>query len=321
MLREFLKNNKKPLIVLAPMAGYTESPFRRLIRGIEPSTILVSELISVEALIRGSERTFKMIEFSPDEKNFYGVQLFGGKVESFIQSAKILEDLDVDFIDINLGCPSPKVVGSGYGSALLKDIESTADMITQLVKSTKLPVTVKMRLGFYDDEDLVETAKKFEAAGISWLAIHGRTTKQKFTGSAEWEKIYEVKKNVKIPIIGNGDVTSARIAQNRLQNLDGVMIGRAAMKNPWIFKQTREIFDGKEPSPKPNMDEQLKFFSKHADLATEMKGEEWAMIELRKHFAAFVRGVVGATKFRERLIRVKNREEMDQIFKEIRENL
>jgi tRNA-dihydrouridine synthase B len=318
-MKQFPRDIDKPILVLAPMAGYTESPFRRLIREIEPSTVLVSELISAEALRRGSEKTLHMIEFVPEEKEFYGVQLFGREAGAFIEAAKIVEDIGADFIDLNLGCPSPKVVGSGHGSALLQDPTATAKLIGELVKSTKLPVTVKMRLGFYDDAGLIDTAKAFESAGISWLAIHGRTTKQKFTGQAQWEKIYEVKKNLSIPVIGNGDVTSAAIAVNRLKNLDGIMIGRAAMTNPWIFAQTRAAFNNEPIPEKPGIERQLEFFRRHADLATEFKNERWAMIELRKHFAHFIRGIPHAAKWRDRLIRVESREEMEGIFREILE--
>ncbi len=299
------------------MAGYTESPFRRLVREIEPSVILVSELISAEALRRKNEKTLRMIEFTEAEKNQYGVQLFGSEISAFIDAAQIVEELGADFIDLNLGCPSPKVINSGHGSALLKDIDQTTLMIKKLVQSTKLPVTVKMRLGFYDDENLVENAEKLESAGISALAIHGRTTKQKFGGTAKWEKIYQVKEKLKIPVIGNGDVTSASIAKEKLQNLDGIMIGRAAIKNPWIFKQTRESFEGNEIPEIPDLKDQLKFFRRHAQLATEFKNEKWAMIELRKHFSHFLRGFRGASKFRDQLIRVETFEEMEEIFKEI----
>lgn len=313
----WIKDATKPLLVLAPMAGYTESPFRRLIKEIEPSTILVSELISAEALRRKNEKTLRMIEFVPEELNYYGVQLFGNEVSAFTESAKMLEAMGVDFIDLNLGCPSPKVVGSGHGSALLQNPCATADMIAKLVKATSLPVTVKMRLGFYDDSGLIETAQRFEQAGISWLAIHGRTTKQKFTGNADWTKIYEVKEHLSIPVIGNGDITSAAIAERRLQNLDGVMIGRASWRNPWIFKQTRQIFNGEAPMKKPALPEQIEFFRHHATLATEFKNETWAMIELRKHFAHFCRGFRGASRFRDRLIRLESQAEMEAIFAEI----
>lgn len=318
-MKNFWENLERPFLVLAPMAGYTESPFRRLIREIEPSTVLVSELVSAEALRRRNEKTFRMIEFVPEEKNYYGVQLFGNEESAFVEAAKIVEEIGADFIDLNLGCPSPKVVNSGHGSTLLKDACATARMIETLVKSTSLPVTVKMRLGFYDDADTIATAKNFESAGISALAIHGRTTKQKFTGSADWTRIYEVKENLQIPVIGNGDVTSAAIAKNRLQNLDGIMIGRASLRNPWIFRQCREIFSGEEVSVKPSIREQLEFFQKHAALATDFKDEKWAMIELRKHFSHFLRGFRNASRYRDRLIRISSRDELDQIFTEILE--
>lgn len=317
----FWETISKPILVLAPMAGYTESPFRRLVREIEPSTILVSELISAEALRRRNEKTLRMIEFMPEEKNYYGVQLFGNKPEAFIEASKVVEDLGADFIDLNLGCPSPKVIGSGHGSALLKDPKTTTQLIEKLVKATKLPVTVKMRLGFYDDTNLIQTTKDFEAAGIKALAIHGRTTKQKFTGNANWEMIYEVKKNLNIPVIGNGDITSAQMAQNNLKNLDGIMIGRAAVRNPWIFKQCREIFEGKPLSEKPSIEDQIIFFQKQADLSIDFKGEKYAMLELRKHFAHFLRGFNGASKFRDQLMQIHTKIEMNAIFEEILENL
>lgn len=299
------------------MAGYTESPFRRLIKEIEPSVVLVSELVSAEALKRKNEKTLRMIEFTPQEKNYYGVQLFGNDETAFIEGAKVVEGIGADFVDINLGCPSPKVINSGHGSALLKNPRSTVKMIEKLVQSINLPVSVKMRLGFYDDEAFIETAKNLEKAGICALAIHGRTTKQKFSGVANWEKLYELKNFLKIPVIGNGDVNSAEIAQDKLKNLDGVMIGRASLRNPWIFKQCREIFQGKIVSAKPNLFEQLTFFKRHANLAIEFKDEKWAMIELRKHFAHFLRGFSGAANYRDRLIRVASQKEMNEIFEEI----
>ncbi len=313
----FWEKIDRPILVLAPMAGYTESPFRRLIREIEPSTILVSELISAEGLRRKGKKTLRLCQFTPDEKRYFCIQLFGSDETAFIEAGKVVEDLGADGIDLNFGCPSPKVIGSGHGSALLKNPCQSAKMIEKLVKSSKLPVSVKMRLGFYDDKDLVETAKSFESAGITALAIHGRTTKQKFSGAAAWEKIYEVKENLKIPVIGNGDVTSAEIAKQRLKNLEGIMIGRAALTNPWIFAQTRAIFSGKEVPPKPSLEAQLKFFHRHAQLATEFKNEKWAMIELRKHFAHFVRGIPHASKYRERLIRVESIAEMEEVFEKI----
>jgi len=313
----FWSDLEKPILVLAPMAGYTESPFRRLVKEIEPSTVLVSELISTEAICHNNEKTMRMIEFHAEEKNYYGVQLFGSKAESFIEAAKVVEQIGADFIDLNFGCPSPKVVNSGKGSALLKDSCAAANMIEALVKSTKLPVTVKMRLGFYDDEDLLNSTKNFESAGISALAIHGRTTLQKFKGHSSWEKIYQVKENLSIPVIGNGDIDSAEKAKEYLKNLDGIMIGRGSLKNPWIFKQCREIFAGKPVSAMPEVREQLAFFRRHAELASEFKGEKWAMIEMRKHFAHIARGFHNAAKLREKLIRIESLAGLDEVFEEM----
>ena len=308
---------QRPILMLAPMAGYTESPFRSLVKKIEPSTILVSELLSVEALRRRSEKTMRMAFFVPEEKGYFNIQLFGSDAEGFIEAAKVVEELGADGIDLNFGCPSPKVVGSGYGSALLKDPEASARMIEALVKSTHLPVSVKMRLGFYDDSQFLQTVKNFENAGISALAVHGRTTKQKFSGEAHWEKIYLAKEILSIPVIGNGDVTSAEVAVQKIKNLDGVMIGQASLRNPWIFKQVRMAFQGKEIPPVPSLRDQLEFFREHAQLAVEQKGEQYALLELRKHFAHFVRGIKHASLYRDRLIRVETLEDLECVFEDM----
>ncbi len=314
MQRNFWKDLNRPILVLAPMAGYTESLFRRMVREIEPSVVLVSELISAEALKRKNEKTMRLVSFYKTEKTNFCIQIFGSKQESFIEAIKVIEELGADGVDLNLGCPSPKVVNSGNGSALLRDPRSTTKLIESLVKSTKLPVSVKMRLGFYDDTNLIEVTKGFESAGIAALAIHGRTTKQKFEGNANWEKIYKVKENLKIPVIGNGDITTVEEATEKLRNLDGIMIGRASLKNPWIFKQCREAFNGEKISEIPSLKKQLEFLSRQAKLSVEFKEEKWAMMEIRKHLANFVRGIPGAGKYRDKLIRVSTLEEMEEVF-------
>jgi nifR3 family TIM-barrel protein len=310
-------NLKRPILALAPMAGYTESPFRTLVKEIEPSTLLISELLSARAFQYADPKTRRMAFFSPAERPF-GIQLFGSNTESFIAAARVVEELEADFIDLNFGCPSPKVINSGNGSALLRDPCASAKMIEQLVQSTKLPVTVKMRLGFYDDTMFQQTCVDFQNAGIQMLAVHGRTTQQKFSGTADWEPIYRVKEKLTIPVLGNGDITSAEIAVERIKNLDGIMIGRAAVKNPWIFTQCRAAFEEKKIPSIPPLKEQLRFFEKQAKLAIEQKGERFALMELRKHLAQFVRGVDGAAQFRDRLIRVETIGELKEIFDEIR---
>ncbi len=299
------------------MAGYTESPFRTMVKEIEPSTLLISELLSAKAFQFRDPKTRRMAFFTPAEHPF-GIQLFGSAPEAFVAASVVVEELGADFIDLNFGCPSPKIINSGNGSALLRDPIASAKMIEQLVKSTKLPVTVKMRLGFFDDEMFQQTCIDFQNAGIQMLSVHGRTTKQKFSGKANWDPIYEVKEKLSIPVIGNGDIDSAEMAIERLKNLDGIMIGRAAVKNPWIFSQCRAVFEGKEIPSIPDLKTRLQFFEKQAKLATEQKGEKFALMELRKHLAQFVRGVVGAAQFRDRLIRVETIQELHEIFDEIR---
>ncbi len=316
-MSSLFENLKRPILALAPMAGYTESPFRTLVKEIEPSTLLISELLSAKAFRFGDPKTRRMAFFSPMERPF-GVQLFGSDPEDFVAASAVVEELEADFIDLNFGCPSPKVINSGNGSALLRDPDASAKMIEQLVKSTTLPVTVKMRLGFFDDEMFQQTCVDFQNAGIQMLAVHGRTTQQKFSGNANWDPIYKVKESLSIPVIGNGDITSAEMAKDRLKNLDGIMIGRAAVKNPWIFAQCRAAFEEKEIPAIPELSMRLTFFEKQAALAVSQKGEKFALMELRKHLAQFVRGVEGAAQFRDRLIRVQTMKDLHEIFDEIR---
>ena len=274
----------RPLLFLAPMAGYTESAFRRMIKETEPSVILTSELISAECLRQKNKKTMDMLFFDISEKHYFGVQLFGNESGAFIAAAQEVEKLNADFIDLNLGCPSPKIKGSGYGSALLKDIDSTAKLIEALVKNTNLPVTVKMRLGFYNPDDLLDAVKKFEKAGAKLITIHGRTAIQKFSGKADWSPIYQIKEEVEIPVVGNGDILSATQACKKINNLDGIMIGRGAIKNPWIFSQCRAIFSKGEAVKEITLDEHLHFLLRQTKLMLQYKLEPWALIELRKYF-------------------------------------
>ena len=320
MEKNFWQTIKHPILVLSPMAGYTESPFRRLVKEIEPSVVLISELLSCEGLRRKGVKTLRLAHFTKEEKKYFCIQLFGKSEDAFLDAIRVVEELGADGIDLNLGCPSPKVVDSGHGSALLRNPCKTAELIKKIVQEARLPISVKMRLGFYDDSDLIETAKAFENAGISSLAIHGRTAKQKFEGHAQWERIYEVKQNLKkIPVIGNGDILTVEDAVRNLKNLDGVMIGRAALRNPWIFRQCRQTFSGKKVDPIPSLKEQLQFFERHAEICTQEKNETWALTELRKHFAHFIRDIPDAAAFRERLIRVRTLSELKQIFQEMQE--
>ena len=312
-MTNFLSKTSRPLLALAPMAGFTASPFRQMVRSLEPSVILVSELISVEALRRKHQKTLDLCFFEKIEKNFFGIQLFGNNENSFCEAGKIVEDLGADFIDLNFGCPAPKIINSGNGSALLKNPKAAISMIEKLVYTVKIPVTIKMRLGFYDDKDILENTKNFESAGVSAIFIHGRTTKQKFSGISNWEKIYLVKKNLNIPIIGNGDIESIDDVKQKIKNLDGIMIGRAALKNPWIFSQIRNFFYNKKIS-EPTLEQKLKFFKNYVKLSIKNKDEKIAIIELRKHLSHFIRGIPNASIFRQKLMQITCYSKLEKIF-------
>ncbi len=317
-MKKFWQKIPRPILMLAPMAGYTESPFRTMVRKLEPSVILVSELISAEAIRRRNKKTFTMMRFSETEKKYFGIQLFGSKHESFVDAAKIVEsEIEADFIDLNFGCPAPKVVKSESGSAILKNPKSAVKLIELLVKNVRIPVTVKMRLGFFNDQNFLEIVKSFESAGISAIAIHGRTSAQKFDGNANWEKIYEAKNIVKIPIIGNGDIKSATDARDKLKNLDGIMIGRGAIANPWIFQECRSIFDNGKIQNPPSLATKIEFLRELMHRNLDFKDEKYAVLEMRKFIIVAIHGFDGAKKFREKLMQADSIEKVENIFDEI----
>jgi nifR3 family TIM-barrel protein len=317
-MKNFWQKIPQPILVLAPMAGYTESPFRSMVRELEPSVILVSELISAEAIRRKNKKTFEMMRFSEMERKYFGIQLFGSKHESFVEAAKIVEsEVGADFIDLNFGCPSPKVIKSESGSAILKDPKSAVQLIESIVKNIKIPVTVKMRLGFFNDDNFLEIVKSFEEAGVSAIAIHGRTTTQRFFGVSNWEKIYEAKKLLKIPVIGNGDIKSAIEARDKLKNLDGIMIGRGAIANPWIFRESRALFDNGKILDPPKLKIKVGFLRELLYRSLESKDEKYAVLELRKFVIVAIYGFDGAKTFREKLMKANSLETVENVFDEI----
>jgi len=313
MKKNFFENLPRPILWLAPMAGFTESPFRRIVKKIEPSTILVSELISAAALARGNEKTLRMCEFSADEKKFFGIQIFGADEKNFLAAAKIVENLGADFLDLNFGCPSPKIVRSGAGSAILKNPDFAAEIIFKISRQIKIPVTAKIRLGFFSDENFLEICQKFADAGLAAISVHGRTAAQKFSGAANFSKIYELKNFLKIPVIGNGDIRSAADARAKIRNLDGIMIGRAAVENPWIFQQCREIF-ADEKIFSPNLKNKINFLREILNFSREKKSEKFAILEARKFFSASLRGFSGAKFWRQKILAAKKISEIEKIF-------
>ncbi len=327
------KNHPKPFICLAPMDGWTDSPFRQIIKEIAPQTIVFTEFVSVDGIThhnRSKELMQKAIFHEKIEKPLI-VQLFGKNPEKFALAAKMMEELGADAIDINFGCPAKKVINSNNGAALLKNPQLASEIVQATKQATKLPVSVKTRLGWEDKNQIFDFGELMLKSGADLLTVHGRTAKQKFLGEADLEPIFEFKK--KHPnnfIIGNGDIKTVNQALEVLDNLDGIMIGREAMQNPWIFKHifaklnSQKILNkaGLPPCHQNYLDipetfaEKVKTILKHTKLKEKYKGRK-GILEMRKFFAALTKGFNGASNFRNQLVQVETYEQAEKIFREI----
>lgn len=303
------KNHKKPIVALAPMAGYTDTVFRQLVKELAPSAITISELASSDAIhYSKNEKTLDLVKFQEIERP-YIVQLFGKKPEMFAEACKVItEKIKPDGIDINMGCPARKVINSGHGSALLKDPDLACEIIRTCKENTNLPISVKTRLGWNDPNDILKLAPLFEEAGADALLLHGRTYSEGFSGESDWTNIYKVKEILNIPVLGNGDVKSKQDFDNKLHNLDGILIGRATFGNPWLIGE----ITGECKFPK-KFEDRLPLILRHADLAEKEKGN-LGMMELRKHLATYVKGLEDASARREKLVRVSSAAEVREIF-------
>lgn len=303
-----------PPVVLAPMAGITNYPFRILAKE-NGCGLVCAEMVSDKGLLYGNERTARMLFVDPKERPL-SMQLFGSEVESLVNAAKLVEESDADIIDINMGCPVPKITKPGGGCALMRDLEKAGAIIEAVVKAVNKPVTVKMRKGWDDQSiNVIELAKIAEQAGASAITVHGRTRVQMYSGKADWDIIKEVVKSVSLPVIGNGDVTGPREAKQLLEHTGchGVMVGRGAQGNPWIFNQIRQylkdgtLIDG--PTPK----ERIQTCMRHLDLLLELKDERVAVQEMRKHAAWYLKGLPKAALIRNGIMQANTRSELETI--------
>lgn len=314
------KNLKTPFVCLAPMEGYTDSSYRQIIKMVAPETICFTEFTSADGLKFGNRKSFKRIEFKPEIERPLIAQIFGSEPDVMAESAKILEEMGVDGIDINMGCPSGKIIATCRGSALFDEPDLAFEIVKATQEATSLDVSVKLRIGFhkFDLKTLLDFTKRLEDAGAKHLALHGRTTKQKYEGEADWNPIYEVKKQRKIPITGNGDLKTLDQVKEKIQNLDGVMVGRGTYGNPWFLKQIAEYFNGNEDyHPPQTLEEKLETIFKQCELACEFKGERVGIIEMRKHLSNYIHGFQNASKYRFQLVRVNTIQEIKDIFEEI----
>lgn len=276
--------------------------------------ICFTEFTNTDGLLHASGSSLRQMSFNPEKERPIIAQIFGKKPENFARAAKILTELEVDAIDINMGCPARKVVNSDTGSALLKSPELAGEIVAAVCKSTHLPISVKTRIGIsnYDEENFFEFGRIIERAGAKSLTVHGRTSKQMYAGTADFAPAYELKKLLKIPVIGNGDIRSGSDAVGKLGNLDGIMVGRASFGNPWIFAEISAAFDGK-PYKAPTREEKLATIRHHLELSCEFKGEKWGILEMRKHFAWYIRGFPNASELRQKFVKVSSKDEANSL--------
>lgn len=305
-----LKNN----LILAPMAGVTDLPFRLLCSEMGAG-LAGMEMVSAKAIMYGNKNTEGLLAIHPREGPV-SLQLFGSDPKIVSEMAKRIEERPFAILDINMGCPVPKIVNNGEGSALMREPKLAGEIIAATVRAIEKPVTVKIRKGFDEDHvNAVEMAKIAEDAGAAAVAVHGRTREQFYSGEADWEIIAEVKRAVSVPVIGNGDVTDGESARRILQETgcDGVMIGRAARGNPWLFGQIAACLEGEPIQPMPSMEEKKKTILRHAALQMEIKGEYTGVREMRKHLSWYTAGLPGSARLRGSINQAESFEEIERL--------
>ena len=300
--------------VLGPMAGVTDLPFRLLCKE-QGAGLLCMEMVSAKGIFYNNKNTESLLQIHPDETPV-SLQFFGSDPKIMSEMAKRIEERPFAILDINMGCPVPKIVKNGEGSALMKNPKLVYELVSSVVKAISKPVTVKIRKGF-DEEHInaVEIAKIIEEAGAAAVAVHGRTREQYYSGKADWDIIRQVKEAVSIPVIGNGDVTSGEMAISMREQTgcDGVMIARGAQGNPWIFSELLAYEEKGELSSRPTLDEIRCTMLRHARLQMEYKGEEIGIREMRKHVAWYTKGLSGSARLREQINQVNSYNELEEL--------
>lgn len=297
--------------VLAPLAGITDGPARSLAKE-QGAALLYSEMVSAKGLWYKDKNTERLLEIFPGEEPI-AYQLFGSESDIIAHAAKTLRGRKNAAFDINMGCPVPKVVKNGEGSALLKDPDRIYELVKAAADHAGKPVTAKIRIGWDQDSiNAVQTAKAIEAAGAAAVAVHGRTRQQYYTGHADWDMIRRVKENVNIPVIGNGDVFSGEDANRMLKETgcDMVMIARGALGNPWIFRDAIAIWKGDEKPPAPSLEQRVQTMLIHLERLTAVKGEYAAVREMRKHVGWYLKGIRGSAAVRRTINRITDLEEL-----------
>ena len=317
----------EPAVLLAPMEDVSNQPFRRIAKRIAGPGLMFTEFVSAMAIHYGAKKTLNKLRIHNEERPV-GVQIFGGDPEIMAETARLAEELGADLVDINMGCWVPKVCKTGSGAALLKDPELAEKIVSSVVNAVRVPVTVKVRAGW--DWSLFaapELAKRFEGAGAKMLTLHARFAKQGFEGEADWRLISELRKAVSIPLVGNGDVKTAEDALRMVgeTGCDGVMVGRAAISNPWALKRICDSFRGQKVEVEPGLEERIEVALEHLRLMVEFEGEHagnaadaeiWATRHLRGQIPMYIKGEPGAAEVRNRLTRCNTVAEVEEILRE-----
>jgi nifR3 family TIM-barrel protein len=291
-----------PPLILSPMAGVTDYVFRRLIKRRGGVGLVVSEFISVEGLTRSNPKSMRQMRFDEEERPF-AIQIFGGRPERMAMAAEMAQEAGADILDVNCGCPAPKVVKNGGGSGLLREPKLLESILKEIKKAITIPLTLKMRIGFNSNTiNAVDIAKMAEQCGVEHIQVHGRTREQGYKGLADWDVIRQVKESVSIPVSGNGDITTIEygLRKWRESGVDGILIGRGAMQNPWIFRQFQDVLEGREPYV-PDVAEKKEVLLEFFSMCREEMPEIVALGKMKQLAGQFTKGLVGGAQFRQTL--------------------
>lgn len=306
-------------VALAPMAGITDLPFRVICKRMGCG-FTVSEMVSAKGLLYKNVKTKEMLKIDAAERPT-AIQLFGSVPQELAEAAKMVEATGADAIDLNMGCPVPKIVNNGEGSALMKNPGLAHEILSAMVKAVQIPVTVKFRAGWDDEhKNAVEVARAAEAAGVAAVTVHGRTRQQFYEGKADWQIIKAVKEAVQIPVFGNGDIFSVHdgLEMLKITGCDGLMVGRGADGNPWLFSQLRAALQGREYSEHVDFNEKLDLAAEHLRMLIDFKGEHISVKEMRRHISAYLKGMPHAAEFRGRFHKMDTYAQFMELLKEYR---